>query len=62
MDAPHSPPTVTTEAELVEQFNELIESAHRHGVDVEGAWACRDTDAWMDYELLVSAVRPVTFG
>ncbi|WP_247415684.1 hypothetical protein [Halomarina salina] len=58
MDSPHSPPTVTTEAELIEQFTALIDSAHEHDVDVEGAWVCHETEARMDYEMLVTAVRP----
>ncbi|MFC5972606.1 hypothetical protein ACFPYI_14810 [Halomarina salina] len=56
MDESHLP--ITTEAALVDQFAAIIESAHHHGVDVEGAWTCRDTETPMDYELLVSAVTP----
>ena len=50
--------TVTTEAEFDQRLDELVASARRHGIDVEGPWACRGAEDGFDYEVLVSAVTP----
>ena len=55
MTADDGPPS--TEAEFRTDLRSLLRRAHDAGVDVEGAWECRNGADRPDWEAVVSELR-----
>jgi hypothetical protein len=49
--------TIETASEFNEQLRELLESAYRNDVEVEGGWDCRSSSSSPDWDVVVSEIE-----
>jgi len=48
--------TISSEAEFTEKIHQLLKEAHRGGVDVEGAYECRNGSAYADWDIVITVM------
>lgn len=49
--------TITSGSELESELRDLLQRAHNRGVDVEGAWLCRNGAGAPDWDVVVTELE-----